>query len=178
MLILRCVHLGELLSPLPGAWFSGSCLSCDSPAPWQPCLVPGTRLHQEVQQQWQRPAIQPRVSSSSNYHSLPVRRGLDAPGAGVGALICTTQGCPVAGKSSLFCALPTSACPRRNTGSPLGHPGPCTPGPALPNAISPEGKGARPPLSGAGPPNLVAYPKCSGGLWYSSPLPISDCGLW
>ena len=27
----RCVHLGELLSPLPGARLSGSCLSCQDP---------------------------------------------------------------------------------------------------------------------------------------------------
>ena len=27
MLILRCMHLGELLCPLPGEWLSGSCLS-------------------------------------------------------------------------------------------------------------------------------------------------------
>ncbi|XP_072625070.1 uncharacterized protein [Canis lupus baileyi] len=31
LLIPRCVHLGELLSPLPGAWLSGSCLSCEAP---------------------------------------------------------------------------------------------------------------------------------------------------
>ena len=30
-MILRCVHLGELPSSLPGAWFSGS-LSCEAPA--------------------------------------------------------------------------------------------------------------------------------------------------
>ncbi|CAK7314252.1 hypothetical protein VULLAG_LOCUS18170 [Vulpes lagopus] len=39
----------------------------------------------------------------SNYHSLPLRTGLDAPGQRGGA--------PAAGESSLSCALLASACP-------------------------------------------------------------------
>ena len=31
VVILRCVHLGELPSPLPGAGLSASCLSCEAP---------------------------------------------------------------------------------------------------------------------------------------------------
>ena len=57
----------------------------------------------------------PGVSSRSNYRSFPVRRGLDAPG--VGAPICTAQGRPAAGASSLSCALLASTCPRGSAGS-------------------------------------------------------------
>lgn len=32
VLILRCVYLGEMPHPLPGARLSGSCLSCEAPA--------------------------------------------------------------------------------------------------------------------------------------------------
>ena len=78
----------------------------------------------------------PGVSSCSNYHSIPVHRGLDGPGAR-GALICTAPGHSVAGASSQSCVLPASACPR---GSP--DPGLCSlvswaPGLALLESRSP-----------------------------------------
>ena len=38
MLILRCVHLGELSHPLPGASATGSCLPREASVPWCPCL--------------------------------------------------------------------------------------------------------------------------------------------
>ena len=42
VLILRCVHLGELPRPPPGARLSGSCLPGEAPVPWWPRSVPGT----------------------------------------------------------------------------------------------------------------------------------------
>ena len=38
VLILRCVHLGEMPSPLTGAGPSGSCLPCEASVLWQACL--------------------------------------------------------------------------------------------------------------------------------------------
>ena len=112
MLILKCVHLGELPCPLLGAGLSGSCLSCEAFVPWQPRLSQAQGETRRKNNTGSGQVSSPGVRSCSNYRCLPVRRGLDTPGAGVGALICTTQGCPVARESSLFCALPTSACPR------------------------------------------------------------------
>ena len=71
----------------------------------------------------------PRVSSHSNYRSLPVRTGLDAPRVS-GVLISTGQGCPVAGASLLSCALLASACPRGAQDPGLCSLVPWNPGPA------------------------------------------------
>ena len=80
MLIVMCVYLGELPRPLPGAWLSGICLSCESPVPWQPTPSQtlgdtGRNNHTGGHQ-----LSSSGVSSCSNYHSLPVHTGLDAPG--------------------------------------------------------------------------------------------------
>ena len=64
MLILRCVHLGELPSPLPGAWLSGSCLSCEAPAQSQVQGDTRRNNHSGGSQ-----VSSSRVSSCSNYHS-------------------------------------------------------------------------------------------------------------
>ena len=71
MLILRCVHLGELLSPLPGARLSGSCLSCEAPAQSQ---VQGNTRRNDSSGGGQLSS--PRVSSCSNHHrSSPLGPG-------------------------------------------------------------------------------------------------------
>ena len=44
VLILRCVHLGEMLCPLPGAGLSGSCLSCEAPCSLAALLCPKHRV--------------------------------------------------------------------------------------------------------------------------------------
>ena len=99
----RCVHLGELPSPLSGAWLSGSCLSCEAPAQSQ--VQGNTRRNNSGSGQLSSPG----VSSHSNYHS-----SLSA-GAwmlqGRGSPICTARGYPVAGVSLRSWALPASACP-------------------------------------------------------------------
>ena len=110
VLILRCVHLGQLPRPLPGAWLSGSCLSCEAPVLWQPrpSQAQGDTRRNTTTGSGQ--VSSPGVSSCSNYRSLPVSTYLDAPGAG-GALICTARGHPAPGASSLSCVLPTLPVP-------------------------------------------------------------------
>ena len=79
VLILRCVHLGELPCPVPGPRLSGSCLPREAPVPWRPALS------QEERQHRRQPAVlsSSGVSSRSNYRGLTVCTGLDAPGLGV-----------------------------------------------------------------------------------------------
>ena len=105
MLILRCEHLREMLHPLPGARFSGSCSSCEASVPWQPCLAQAYDETRRNNTTGGGHLSSSGVSSCSNYRSLPVHTGLDAQ------LICTARGCPTAGESSLSCALLASACP-------------------------------------------------------------------
>ena len=108
MLILRCVHLGELLIPLPGAWLSGSCLSCEAPAESQ--VQGDTRRNNNYGGQLSNSG----VSFHSNYRSS------QSTGAwmlgGMGPPICTAWGCQAAGASLLSCVLPASVCPGGSAG--------------------------------------------------------------
>ena len=115
MLILRCVHLGALPHPLPGARLSGSCLSCEVPVPWRPLPSQAQGDASRNNHIGAGQLSSPGVSSRSNYRSLPVRTGLGAPGQG--ALTFTVRGHPEAAASSLCCALPASACLEGSEGS-------------------------------------------------------------
>ena len=99
MLILRCVHLRELPSPLPGVQLSGSCLSCEAPAQSQ--VQDDARRNNDS---GRGQLFSPGVSSHSNYHSFHCAGAWMLPGWE--APICTAQGCPGAGASLLPCVLP------------------------------------------------------------------------
>ena len=129
MLILRCEHLGEVLSPLPGAGLSESCLSCLSSE--ATVRLSGGCLPREAPEG----ATTVTVASSPALESAPavatellVCRGLDAPGAG--PLICTVWGiqrqerpcCPVSSR-------PLSV-PRG-----VPDPGLCSPAPWAPRPV-------------------------------------------
>ena len=81
-MILRCVYLGALPRPLPGAQLSGSCLSCEAPVLWRPALSQAQGDTRRNSHTGGGQLSSPGVISSSNYHSLPVCTGLDAPGVG------------------------------------------------------------------------------------------------
>ena len=130
MLILRCVHLGELPIPLPGAGLSGSCLSCEALAQSQ--------VQGETRRRNNSGGIQlssPRVSSRSNYRSY------QSTGAwmlrGRGALTCTARGHPAAGASLLPCVLLASV-PGGAQDPGLCLPAPWTPGPVPLESRSPS----------------------------------------
>ena len=126
----RCVYLGDMPRPLPGAGLSHNCLPCEASIPWwpRPSQAQGDTTRNNNTGSGQ---VSSSVASSQiNYHSLPVHTGLDAPGA-TGVLICIARGRPVAGASSLSCALPASACPRGRAGSWAVSPWLWDPGPAL-----------------------------------------------
>ena len=110
MLILRCVHLGELPSPLPVVQLSGSCLSSEVPAQSQ---VQGDTRRDNNSGGSQLSS--PGVSSHSNYHSS------QSTGTwmlwGPGPLNLTSRGHLAAGASWLSCVLPASACPGGSTRS-------------------------------------------------------------
>ena len=76
VLILRCEHLGELPSPLPSAWFSGSCLSCESPAQSQ---VQGDtrRNNNSGGSHLSSPGVAPTVTTAA-----PILQGLGCSRAG------------------------------------------------------------------------------------------------
>ena len=76
MLVLRCVHPGELPRPLPGARLNGSCFTCETSLPWQPHLsqAQGDNRRNNNTGAASSPALE--------YQSLPVHTGLDAPGVG------------------------------------------------------------------------------------------------
>ena len=140
MLILSCVHLGVL--PHPPA----RCSSMGAVYPVRPLLPEGpaqsyaqgdTRRNNSGRGQ----LSSPRVSSRSNYHSLPVCRGLDAAGAGGTDLHSSCH--PATGASLLSCVLLASACPKGSTGSWAVSPGTLgsgayAPGIMLPDCIAPS----------------------------------------
>ena len=108
-----CVPGGDALPP-GGCGLSGSSLPCEAPVPWWPHL---SRVHSDTRRNNTTGGGQlssPGVSSPSNYHSS------QSAGAwmlwGWGPPICTARGPPVAGPSSLSCALPASACPGEGGG--------------------------------------------------------------
>ena len=121
-LTLRCVHLGEMPHPhrVPG-----SVGAVDSVRP----LFPGGPAPSRAQDDTRRNTPDssqlpsPGVSSHSNYHSLPVRRGLDAlSGGGGGVLTCTARG---RGDRSILVVLrPPHLCLSRGESRILG----CVPG--------------------------------------------------
>ena len=84
MLIFRCQHLGELLSPLPGAGLSERCLSCLSSEATVRltggCLPCETSGGTAAVMAASSPALE---SAPAVTTKLPVRRGLDAPGRGL-----------------------------------------------------------------------------------------------
>ena len=145
MLILRCVHLGKLLSPLPGTGLSGSCLSCEAPAQSQAHGDTRRNNHSGGGQ-----LSSPGVSSSSNHHSLPVHRGLTLRGRRRrSALLRATWGqerprCPV---------------PSRPLPVPGGVPDPglCTPAPCAPELVLLDRLPGRSPLC-AEPPSSCSGP--------------------
>ena len=142
MLILRCEHLGELLSPLPGAWLSGICLSCEATV-----RLSGSCLFCED------PGGTTTVAAASS-PALESARGVttaapspQGPGcSGGGALICSAQAaqrqeCP---RHPLHCWL--VPVPRGVPDPGLCPPAPRAPRPALleslPRAAEPPPRGA------------------------------------
>ena len=104
MLILRCVHLGELASSLPGAWLSVICLSCEAPAKSQ--VQGGTKRNNNS---GGGQLSSSGVSSRGNCHS--------SQSAGTWMLwgrakdLHSSGPAPAAGASLLPCVLLASACP-------------------------------------------------------------------
>ena len=150
MLILRCVLLGELPRPLPGARLSGSSLSCEAPGPWQP-LVPGGPAPSRAQGDTGRnnktgsgQFCSPGVSSRSNYRSS------QSTGAwmlrGLGALICTGLDRPAAEGPLCPVPSPPPPVPRGATDPGLCPPAPWSRGPVR---LEWRSQGAQPPLCGA-----------------------------
>ncbi|XP_048963016.1 uncharacterized protein LOC125754597 [Canis lupus dingo] len=140
VLILRCVHLGELPSPLPGARLSGSCLSCEAPAQSQ---VQGDTRKNNNSGSGQLSSS--GVSSSSNYRSSHSAGAWMLRGRGVP--ICTAQGRPTAGASLLSCVLPSLClsrgecwildCVPQRSGLWGLHRWNCAPGPRSPLHVDP-----------------------------------------
>ena len=118
-----------------------------------PCLVQGSVgvvypvRPQEEQPQWR--------GSSGNLDSAPAGTPSAGPGgSGAGPLICSAPG----GASSLFWALPASACP--GGGGILGCvPAPCAPEPAL--VDSRTGAAQPPPRSRPRAPRAAPGPACA-----------------
>ena len=134
MLILMCMHLGELPNPLVGVRLSGSCLSCE--APGQSQVQGDSRSNNSGGGQLSNSG----VSSRSNY--------LSSQSAGAwmlwrpAAWICTARGHLAAGVPLLSCVLSASACPTRSDGFWPVSPralvsGFCTTGIVLPKLCSP-----------------------------------------
>ena len=166
MLILRCVHLGELLRTLPGAQLSGSCLSCEAPAQSQ---VQGDTRRNNKSGGGQLSS--PRVSFRSNYRSSP--SALAWMLRGQGSLICTArvtrwQECPaVLGPPGLYLsqgsagswAVSPSALGSRACAAPIA-PGRCSP--PLRGTTTGSAPGAlrgtiRPAVCGALPPGAQVF---------------------
>ena len=103
----RCVHLGELPSPLPGAGLSGSCLSYEAPA--ESLVKSDSRRNNSGGGQ----VSSPGVSSRSNYHSSQSE----------GAWVLHRRAAPRAGASLLPCVLSASACPGGSARSWAASPG-------------------------------------------------------
>ena len=101
VLILRCVHLVEMPSPLPGALLHGSCLSCEAPA--QSGVKGDTSRNNSGSGQ----LSSPRVKSRSNTGSSQSTGTWMLPGQGHQSV----QLGAAAGASLLSCVLPASACP-------------------------------------------------------------------
>ena len=85
----------------------------------------------------------PRVSSRSNYRSLPVRRDLDALGEGGADLHSSWP--QAAEASSVSCVLPASACSKGSAGSWSVSPG----------ALGSRARAAAPAALGAAQPPLL-----------------------
>ena len=115
--------------------------------------------------------------------SLPVHAGLDAPGAGAGALICAACRAPSSRRVLAFLCPPHFRLFQGNAGSLAfstwapQDPWPWAIRPPLPGTTSPKGNGVQPPPAGAGLPHLLAPPKYPKGLWRSNPLLIWNHGL-
>ena len=169
MLILRCVHLRELPRPCQVHGSVGAIY------PVRP-LLPGGPAQSQAQGDTRRSnksgggrLPSSSVSSRSNYRSLPVRRDLDAPGAGGADL--HSSGSP-GGRSILAVLGPPDLPLSRGEHRILG----CVP--------------QRPGLWGLhrwdrapGAPGLLCAelpPECSRGLLglHSSPLGSSARGVW
>ena len=162
-MILRCVHLGELPRP------SKVHRSVGAVYPVRP-LLPGSTAQSQVQGDTRRKnnscsgqLSSSGVSSSSNYRSLPVRRGLDAPGAEGADLHSSGPPCSRSFLAAL--CLRASACPAGSAGSccvPWGpvlqglHHWNCTPGRAASSCRATTARaapGLRSPLRSELPPD-------------------------
>ena len=102
----------------------------------------------------------------SNSPQVPSPHWPRCLGARTGAPTCTARGHPVAGESSLSCALLTSACSRVMQDPELcplvpWDLGPGAAGTMLLGAVTPEGNGAQPPLSQLA--HLTASCRCPEG---------------
>ena len=114
MLILRCVHLGELPSP---QWVPGS---VGAVYPVMP-LFPGSPTLYQAQSDTRKnnhtdggQLSSPEVSSRSYSCSSQSTLAWMLPECGV--MTYTAQGCLGAGMFSLSCALSASTCPRGSAG--------------------------------------------------------------
>ena len=148
MLILRCVHLGELARSLPGAGLCGSCLSFEAPVPWGPPALSQAQGDTRRNNNTDGGQLSsPGINFRSNYHSSQSAQAWMLWGSGV--LICTAWRCPEAGESLLSCALPTSTVlggaqyPGLHLPGALGS-GACNAGIALPGHGSGRQQGTAP----------------------------------
>ena len=110
MLILMCVHLGELRSPMPGAKVNGSCLCCEATA------------QSQVQDDTRRNNHSGGVQvSSSGVSSYSIYHSSQSTGAwmlwGQEMPICAAQGIPAAGVSLLSLFFLASTCPGAGGGN-------------------------------------------------------------
>ena len=109
LLTLRCMYLGEMPRPLPGARLSGSCLPREASVLGGPVCPRHKVTHggTTTVAVASSPALEsaPAVSTAVSQSTVAwmVR--------GWGVLICTVQGCPAAGASLLPCIFPASAFP-------------------------------------------------------------------
>ena len=176
MVILRCEHLGELLSPLPGARLSGSCLSCLSceatvRLSWG-CLSCEALGGTTTVAADSSPALEsaPAVTTAAPSPQVPgCTRG--------GGLICTAWGRWAAGASLLSCVFLASACPGGSAGFWAVSPSAlcsraCAAGIALPAAQPPLCRAApESPALLLGPPRCALQPfrELGRGVWCSLP---------
>ena len=173
VLFLRCVDLGELPCALPGAWLSGSCLSCETPVPLRPLpfqhrVTPGARttlVAASLPALESTSTVTKTVSQSTQAWML---WGWEAP-------ICRARGHPAAGASSLSSSFPAFACPGG-----MQDPGLCLPAPWDLGLVLLEmcSQGVAPKCSSACSLHLDPLPELSGGpVGALGPLPSSAQGL-
>ena len=142
---------GALPHPPPGTQLSGSCLSCEDPVTWWP-LSPRHRVTPGGTTPGGGQPSSPGVSPARTTQ-LPVRRGLDARGAGGADL--HSWGAP-RGRSVLAVLCPPGLC------QPRGRAGSWAPGPRSPS-------GSRRPAAPAHQVRCSPAGSWARGVWHALP---------